>query len=338
MSDNELLDLIYEDDIQGLILLVDTYSAIIYKVVARVLSGVATDKEIEDCVADSFMAFYNNAYGIDLLRGDLKAYLGVIANRRALNLYYTLNPDDETVFCEYTVEEMNEILKNESAQEIPEISQRIKVLCIRETVPEDDSATDVSIGDVEEKQNAEETVYEELYDEAEKTQEPIEAKPTVIVKKKTSRLGRVLKTAFAATTLVAVITVAVIAFDRFSVPKYEPVTTTQPTTQSEPYNPLLSAILSGNESLIESLIGNSLLITQDVLEFALKSADKISYDVIRHIAEEVKKKYGSTGLDSVLDDAIFGNYESVRDKLSKKDEEDMTPAEKLAYFFVMSFQ
>jgi hypothetical protein len=139
-------------------------------------------------------------------------------------------------------------------------------------------------------------------------------------------------------SLVAVIVIAVIVFDKLSVPKYEPPTTTAPTTQAGSFNPLFSAITEGNEKLIESLIANSLLLSQDVLKFAVEYADRISYDSIRRMAEEVKKIYGSTGLDPLLEKAIFGDFTSVAEKLKNKDESEMTPAEKLALFFITNFE
>ncbi len=324
MTDNEILDIIYEDEVKGVFLLVDTYSALIYKIVTDVLSVVGTSEDAEECVADAFISFYNNIDDVDIERATFKGYLGVLAKRRAVNLFYTLSPDDDRVFDEYTVEEMSQVLENVTVQEDAELAQRIKKKCFKEIAPEE--ATEETPQDITEE---------------EETQEEEEPQHTgeVIVREKTSPFGRVLKTSVSMVLLVAVITVGVIAFDRLGATKQETTTTTttQPTTQQEPYNPLLSAIISGNESLIESLIGNSLLLTQDVLQFAIESADKISYDSIRRIAEEVRNKYGSTGLDPILEGAILGNPQDVIDKLKDKDEKDMTPAEKLAYFFIETF-
>jgi DNA-directed RNA polymerase specialized sigma24 family protein len=332
MTDNELLDLIYENEAEGFSLLIDTYTADIYKIVREVLGYVTTEKDIEECISDSFMAFYNNIDDVDLSRGSLKAYIAVIAKHRAMNLYYTLNPDDNAAFNEYTVEEMTQVLQGESSQEDRELSKRIKFMCFEEIAPDADLEYSVTEEVTEEKYD--------LPDDEEETKEPIaEDSGRVIVREKRSPFARVLKTVVSMVLLVSVITVGVIVVDRFSDANkvVTTTTTTQPTTQPEPYNPLLSAIISGNESLIESLIGNSLLLTQDVLKFAIESADKISYDSIRRIAEEVRNKYGSTGLDPILDGAIFGNPQDVIDKLKDKDEKDMTPAERLAYYFVEAF-
>ncbi len=321
MNDYELIELIYEDNVAGITALVDTYADLVYKIVCEVLSDVAPEKYIDECVADSFVAFYDNADDVDLSRGSIKAYLGVIARRRAINLYYTLVNDDEKDFPEYTVEEMSEILINEEPEESEELAERIKVFCFREIAPE--------------------VVVEEFLNEPMEEADEDEAEDEIeeIVKRKISPLGRVLKILIAMVTLVGVITAAVIAFDRLSVSKQETTTTTttQPSTTAAPYNPLISAIIEGNEKLIEELISNSLLLSQDILKYAVEYADKISYDSIRSIAEEVKNKYGSTGLEPILEGAIFGDFQSVIDKLREKDESEMNPAEKLAYFFATTF-
>lgn len=314
MTDKEFLDGIYSDDAESFMLLIDTYADLVNDVVCDILYEVNL-RDTQECVADSFLAFYNNIDDIDLSRGSIKGYLGVIARRRAVNLYYTLYPDATEVFDEYTVEEMSAELENKDAHENKELSDVIVKLCIEEIAPE----------------ILEENQAEESYEEAEADYEEVE--PTAeFIEKKSRRFGKTVKFLIVIVSLVAVIAVAVIAVDKFSVPE-DVTTTTQTTTKKEPFNPLLSAIIAGNEKLIEELISNSLLLTDEVLRFAVESADKISYDNIRRIAEEVKEKYGSTGLDPILDRAIFGDFKSVRDKLKNKDESELTAAEKLAKFF-----
>ena len=50
MTDNEILDKIYDDTVSGLTMLADTYSSLVYKIVYDILSDVATQKDIEECV------------------------------------------------------------------------------------------------------------------------------------------------------------------------------------------------------------------------------------------------------------------------------------------------
>lgn len=327
MTDNEILESIYVDNVAGFTLLVDTYADLVYKIVYEILSPVGTQEDIQDCVSDTFVAFFYNIDDVDLSKGTINGYLGVIARRRAVNLRYTLSPDDDTAFDEYTVEEMSQALENEEVLKSAGLSDIIIRQCLKEIVAE-----------VSEDEFAEEFADEIAQEPENEITEESDDEPVLeIVKKKRRGFGRVLKTLIAIVSIVSVIGTAVIVLDKFSVPKYVPPTT-QPTTQEDATNPLFSAILSGNEKLIENLITSSLLLSQDVLKFAVEHADKISYDIIRRIAEEVRDKYGSTGLDSMVEGAIFGDFQAVEDKLKNKDESEMTPAEKLALFIITTFE
>ena len=322
MTDREILDILYTDEAEGFTLLVRTYADIIYEIVCDILQDCSTE-EIEECVADSFTAFYNNIDDVDLSRGNIKGYLAVIARRRAVNLYCTIFSADTEDFEEYTVEEMSSMLEDKEAEKYPELSEAVLRTCLKEIAPQvlEEKITQAD---------------EEVVDETEEFYEESANEPTVEIIEKSSGFGRGVKTLVAMVSLVLVIVVGVIAFDRLSVPKYVPPTT-QATTQNDPFNPLFSAISAGNEKLIEQLITNSLLLSQDVLKYAVEYADKISYDSIRRIAEEVKNKYGSTGLDPLIESAIFGDIQSVEEELKNKDESEMTPAEKLAMFFITTF-
>lgn len=95
MTDRELLELISEDKVKGFSLLVDTYSALVYKIVSSVVLPVGTREDAEECVSDAFLAFYNNLDTVDLEKGSIKGYLGVIARNRAINLYKTLKKQNQ---------------------------------------------------------------------------------------------------------------------------------------------------------------------------------------------------------------------------------------------------
>lgn len=337
MTDNEILDSIYENAVEGMTLLIDTYADLVYKVVYEVLSDVGSQEDIEECISDTFIAFFDNIDDVDSERGSIKGVLGIIARRRAINLRYTLNPDDESAFDEYTAEEMSEKLENEEVLKSEGLSDIIIGKCLKEIAAESREEVVAEAVEVEaEMQYSVEDDEETEEDFAEDSEAEAEAFSQAL-KKKRKRVGRVRKTFVAMVAFMAVIVVAVVAYNKLSVPKYVPPTT-QPTTQTSSFNPLRDAISAGNQKLIEELITNSLLLSQDVLKFAVESADKISYDSIRRIAEEVKNKYGSTGLDPILEGAIFGDFQSVEEKLKNKDESEMTPAEKLAYFFITTFE
>lgn len=90
MTDKELLLFISEDKVKGFSLLVDTYSALVYKIASSVILGVGTREDAEECVSDTFLSFYNNLSDFDPEKCSIKGYLAIIGKRRAINLYHTL--------------------------------------------------------------------------------------------------------------------------------------------------------------------------------------------------------------------------------------------------------
>lgn len=106
MTDRELLLLISEDKVKGFSLLVDTYSALIYKVVSSVILPVGTREDAEECVSDAFLAFYNNIDDVDINKASIKGYLALIAKRRAINLYHTLKKEQ---YSTVPIDEQNDV-------------------------------------------------------------------------------------------------------------------------------------------------------------------------------------------------------------------------------------
>lgn len=112
MTDRELLLLISEDRVKGFSLLVDTYSALVYKIVSSIVLPVGTREDAEECVSDTFLAFYNNLDDVDPEKGSIKGYLALIAKRRAINLYHTLKR------LQYAEEALDEGTAAEAADEV----------------------------------------------------------------------------------------------------------------------------------------------------------------------------------------------------------------------------
>ncbi|MBQ7006037.1 MAG: hypothetical protein IJN68_06360 [Clostridia bacterium] len=138
------------------------------------------------------------------------------------------------------------------------------------------------------------------------------------------------------------IVIAVAAFLSVRVVKPHIIKPTQPeiTTTVAPApveNPLMVAISNGNDDLVANLLTLPGLISQDALDFALSFADLLSYETIEKIAESVKEAIGSTGLDALLEGALFGDSQKALEELRKRDSMLMTPLEKLAFFFAVAF-
>ncbi len=154
-------------------------------------------------------------------------------------------------------------------------------------------------------------------------------------------IPRIFKIIPVAAALIIFIAGAVVAVSEFASPQKEPETTTAVTTTQNKNswrdNPLMLAISSGNESLIESLLTNTILLTEDVLTFAIDSADFLSYTVIQEIAKAVEKSFGTTGLDALLESTLLGDSEKALKELKERENMLMTPLEKLSFFFSAAF-
>ena len=76
-----------------------------WSVAGSVLRNVASDQDIEECVADVFVYLWRHPEKYDAGRGTLKAWLCVVARSRAVDRYRELSrnravPLDDAVFIE----------------------------------------------------------------------------------------------------------------------------------------------------------------------------------------------------------------------------------------------
>jgi len=85
LSDSEILDLIKYDPSAGMKQLMDDYSGLVYYIVNGKLNG--RQQDVEECVSDVFLEFYNKIQGIDLDKGSIKAYLATMASRRGIDYF-----------------------------------------------------------------------------------------------------------------------------------------------------------------------------------------------------------------------------------------------------------
>jgi len=90
ITDNDLLLLLRNKPEQGLVKLINAYSGLVYTIVFSKLAN-SSAQDIEECVSDIMFEFYKNRDCIDLQRGSIKAYLSVIAKRRAIDYFRKIN-------------------------------------------------------------------------------------------------------------------------------------------------------------------------------------------------------------------------------------------------------
>ncbi len=90
MTDKELIKKLKKDRSSGLSAVIDLYSGLLYKIAAGVILPLGTKEDVEECVSDSFLAFYSQADKIDLEKASIKTYLAVITKRKAIDRYRML--------------------------------------------------------------------------------------------------------------------------------------------------------------------------------------------------------------------------------------------------------
>ncbi len=79
--------------------LMDTYGSGVYGLVYRVLTGIGSKEDIEECVSDVYVAAWENAWQYDAQKGSLKTWLLILAKYKALDYRRRLSRD-KAVICQ----------------------------------------------------------------------------------------------------------------------------------------------------------------------------------------------------------------------------------------------
>ena len=125
ISDNKLLDILNNKPEMGLKIMMDDYMALIYIIIFNKLSGIYSKEDIEECVSDVFFEVFHYKDRIDLTKGSIKAFLAIIAKRKAIDMYRknknrTHIPIDDVAESLYTTSDQvaDSILIKESNSEL----------------------------------------------------------------------------------------------------------------------------------------------------------------------------------------------------------------------------
>ena len=81
------MDAIKAGDEQEMQKIICRYSRLLWSIVGAVLSQVGTTEDMEECVADVFIDLWEHPQKYDESRGNLKAWLSVIARNKAIDRY-----------------------------------------------------------------------------------------------------------------------------------------------------------------------------------------------------------------------------------------------------------
>lgn len=124
--------------------LFDEYCNYVYKVVYSKLFSCGTHEDIEECVSDIFAEIYFKYDPEVEYDGDLKGYIAIVANRRAITKFHRLSSKsnlkedvDEDEFNKYQsdndiqIESENDVLSNILIEKIKELGEPDSTIIIQ---------------------------------------------------------------------------------------------------------------------------------------------------------------------------------------------------------------
>lgn len=156
------------------------------------------------------------------------------------------------------------------------------------------------------------------------------------------RLRPAKKQIFAIAACLCVVLVSVAVGMTLRNTTVKPSITTEPTAESttvkkDMTNPLMLAISKGDDSLIDSLLKNSIFLNSDVLNYAVDCINILSYNTVGKLARAVYDTFGTTGLDPLVEKTLLGDSQGAIAELDKKENAFSTYTDRLAFFFSVVF-
>lgn len=85
ISDQQLTEEIRRGNSVALEEMIAEYSRLVWTVIAGILSPALPREDLEECVADVFISFWQHSDRFDAARGSLKTYLCLLAKSRAID-------------------------------------------------------------------------------------------------------------------------------------------------------------------------------------------------------------------------------------------------------------
>ena len=103
MDEKKLLEFLQKKPNEGMKILMSKYMGYCYYIVRNRLSGFSQE-DIEECVSDVFLDAYKYREKIDLQKGGFRAFLAIVARRRAAD-HYAAAREKDTLLLEEGIKE-----------------------------------------------------------------------------------------------------------------------------------------------------------------------------------------------------------------------------------------
>ncbi len=117
--ENEIIQLLRNQDDQGLDLFMERYSGLIYYILGGILQDL---EEIEECINDIYMKIWKSIDSYSIEKGKFTSWITVISRNTALNYLKKKQNQHEEIRDEFTSQYSTEdiVLKYERSDEIKE--------------------------------------------------------------------------------------------------------------------------------------------------------------------------------------------------------------------------
>lgn len=97
LEDENICQRLREEDPEALEQLMDAYGGYVYKLIARILHGMANSSDIEECCSDTFVAAWDKRELFDPKRGSLRTWILILARYKALDYRRRLSRQQKIV-------------------------------------------------------------------------------------------------------------------------------------------------------------------------------------------------------------------------------------------------
>lgn len=119
LSDSELLFLFRTKPEKALDKMINIFAGLVYTIASDKLCLICSKEDIEECVSDVFYEVYRHREIIDLQKGSIKAFISVVAKRKAIDIYRSLKNKNSKVVS------LEDILYENTVQDNAHVEQAI---------------------------------------------------------------------------------------------------------------------------------------------------------------------------------------------------------------------
>ncbi len=100
MHEKILLENLKQDPQTTMKIIMNEYMGLVYTIVKSKVAEISSIEDIEECVSDVFYSFYQQIEKVDLEKGSIKAYLCIIAKRKAIDLFRKMAKNQHSLSTE----------------------------------------------------------------------------------------------------------------------------------------------------------------------------------------------------------------------------------------------